>query len=159
MRFDQQDALAEADFHMAYGLYDQAADLVKIAIDREPARRDLKLKLLEIYFVWGNKDLFLDTARELHGTRDAGGAGRVGQSPHHGQADRRRTTPMFKGEAGAAHVDLVDVNLEGGENRVDVDLFAEPDGEARRPRSRVHERRAQGADAAQRRVRPRLPAR
>ena len=34
---------------------------------------------------------------------------------------------MFKGEAGAAHVDLVDVNLEGGENRVDVDLFAEPD--------------------------------
>ncbi len=38
VRFDQQDALAEADFHMAYGLYDQAADLVKIAIDREPAR-------------------------------------------------------------------------------------------------------------------------
>ncbi len=37
VRFDQQDALAEADFHMAYGLYDQAADLVKIAIDREPA--------------------------------------------------------------------------------------------------------------------------
>ena len=26
---DQQDALAEADFHMAYGLYDQAADMVK----------------------------------------------------------------------------------------------------------------------------------
>jgi pilus assembly protein FimV len=36
---------------------------------------------------------------------------------------------MFKGEAGAAHVDLVDVNLEGGENRVDVDLFAEPDAD------------------------------
>ena len=70
VRFDQQDALAEADFHMAYGLYDQAADLVKIAIDREPARRDLKLKLLEIYFVWGNKDLFLDTARDLYETRD-----------------------------------------------------------------------------------------
>jgi hypothetical protein len=26
VRFDQQDALAEADFHMAYGLYDQAAE-------------------------------------------------------------------------------------------------------------------------------------
>jgi hypothetical protein len=36
---------------------------------------------------------------------------------------------MFKGEAAAAHVDLVDVNLEGGENRVDVDLFAEPDAD------------------------------
>jgi len=37
-------------------LYDQAADLVRIALEREPDRRDLRLKLLEIYFVWGNKD-------------------------------------------------------------------------------------------------------
>src|SRR6185312_11763248 len=126
VRFDQQDALAEADFHMAYGLYDQAADLVKIAISREPARRDLKLKLLEIYFVWGNKDLFLDTARELHGTRSQAAPGEWDKVLIMG----KQIAPddvMFKGEAGAAHVDLVDVNLEGGENRVDVDLFAEPD--------------------------------
>jgi pilus assembly protein FimV len=126
VRFDQQDALAEADFHMAYGLYDQAADLVKIAIGREPGRRDLKLKLLEIYFVWGNKDLFLDTARELHGSRAQAAAGEWDKVLIMG----KQIAPddaMFKGEAGAAHVDLVDVNLEGGENRVDVDLFAEPD--------------------------------
>ena len=126
MRFDQQDALAEADFHMAYGLYDQAADLVKIAISREPGRRDLKLKLLEIYFVWGNKDLFLDTARELHSTRAQAAPGEWDKVLIMG----KQIAPddaMFKGEAGAAHVDLVDVNLEGGENRVDVDLFAEPD--------------------------------
>ncbi len=126
VRFDQQDALAEADFHMAYGLYDQAADLVKIAIGREPGRRDLKLKLLEIYFVWGNKDLFLDTARELHGTRGQAAPGEWDKVLIMG----KQIAPddaMFKGEAGAAHVDLVDVNLEGGENRVDVDLFAEPD--------------------------------
>jgi len=126
VRFDQQDALAEADFHMAYGLYDQAADLVKIAIDREPGRRELKLKLLEIYFVWGNKDLFLDTARELHGSRAQAAPGEWDKVLIMG----KQIAPddaMFKGEAGAAHVDLVDVNLEGGENRVDVDLFAEPD--------------------------------
>ena len=126
VRFDQQDALAEADFHMAYGLYDQAADLVKIAIDREPGRRDLKLKLLEIYFVWGNKELFLDTARELHGSRAQAAPGEWDKVLIMG----KQIAPddaMFKGEAGAAHVDLVDVNLEGGENRVDVDLFAEPD--------------------------------
>jgi pilus assembly protein FimV len=126
VRFDQQDALAEADFHMAYGLYDQAADLVKIAIEREPARRDLKLKLLEIYFVWGNKDLFLDTARDLHGSRAQAAPGEWDKVLIMG----KQIAPddaMFKGEAGAAHVDLVDVNLEGGENRVDVDLFAEPD--------------------------------
>jgi pilus assembly protein FimV len=130
VRFDQQDALAEADFHMAYGLYDQAADLVKIAIEREPARRDLKLKLLEIYFVWGNKDLFLDTARDLNANREQGPAGEWDKVLIMG----KQIAPddqMFKGEAGG-HVDLVDVNLEGGENRVDVDLFAEPGSEGAR---------------------------
>lgn len=129
VRFDQQDALAEADFHMAYGLYDQAADLVKIAIDREPARRDLKLKLLEIYFVWGNRELFLDTARELYDTRHEAAAGEWDKVVIMG----RQIAPedaMFKGDAGSARVDLVDVNLEGGENRVDVDLFAEPEADA-----------------------------
>lgn len=128
VRFDQQDALAEADFHMAYGLYDQAADLVKIAIDREPSRRDLKLKLLEIYFVWGNRDLFLDTARDLHGTRQQALPGEWDKVLIMGKQIAPEDS-MFKGEAGSGHVDLVDVNLEGGENRVDVDLFAEPEGE------------------------------
>ena len=131
IRLDQQDALAEADFHMAYGLYDQAADLVKIAIDREPARRDLKLKLLEIYFVWGNKDLFLDTARELHATRDDAAAGEWDKVLIMGKQIASEDH-IFQGDAGAPHMDLVDVNLEGGENRVDVDLFAEPEeGEQR----------------------------
>ena len=69
VNLDQGDPLAEADFHMAYGLYDQAADLIRIAIGREPERRDLKLKLLEVFFVWGNKEQFLQTAHELAGTR------------------------------------------------------------------------------------------
>ena len=55
VNLDQGDPLAEADFHMAYGLYDQAADLVRIALEREPDRRDLRLKLLEIYFVGATK--------------------------------------------------------------------------------------------------------
>lgn len=126
VRFDQQDALAEADFHMAYGLYDQAADLVKIAIEREPERRDLKLKLLEIYFVWGNRDLFLDTARELHVTRDQEAAGEWDKVAIMGRQIAPED-PMFKSDGSAGRVDLVDVNLEGGENRVDLDLFAEPD--------------------------------
>jgi len=124
VHFDQADALAEADFHMAYGLYDQAADLVKIASDREPGRRDLKLKLLEIYFVWGNRELFLDTARELYQTRDQAAPGEWDKVAIMGRQIASEDA-MFQAEAGA-HVDLVDVNLEGGENRVDVDLFAEP---------------------------------
>ncbi len=128
IRLDQQDALAEADFHMAYGLYDQAADLVKIAIEREPTRRDLKLKLLEIYFVWGNRDLFLETARDLESSRSAAAPGEWDKVLIMGK-QIAPDDPLFQGEAGAAHVDLVDVNLEGGENRVDVDLFAEPEAE------------------------------
>lgn len=126
VRFDQQDALAEADFHMAYGLYDQAADLVKIAIDREPARRDLKLKLLEIYFVWGNKDLFLDSARDLYESRAEAAPGEWDKVAIMGKQIAAENE-MFQGEG--SPVDLVDVNLEGGENRVDVDLFAEHSGE------------------------------
>lgn len=125
VHFDQADALAEADFHMAYGLYDQAADLVKIASSREPARRDLKQKLLEIYFVWGNRELFLETARDLYQTRDQGAPGEWDKVAIMG----RQIAPedaMFEAEAGGTRVDLVDVNLEGGENRVDVDLFTEP---------------------------------
>src|SRR2546430_1879746 len=75
INLDQGDPLAEADFHMAYGLYDQAADLIRIAIAREPARRDLRLKLLEVFFVWGNKDQFLQAARELADTRSEAAPG------------------------------------------------------------------------------------
>lgn len=65
LNLDQTDPLAEADFHMAYGLYDQAADLVRGAIADEPQRTDLKAKLAEVYFVWGNRDAFLDAAENL----------------------------------------------------------------------------------------------
>ena len=65
IHLNQGDPLAEADFHLAYGLYDQAADLIRIGIAREPARGDLKLKLLEVFFVAGNRDSFVQSAREL----------------------------------------------------------------------------------------------
>jgi pilus assembly protein FimV len=129
VHFDQQDALAEADFHMAYGLYDQAADLVKIAIERQPDRRDLRLKLLEIFFVWGNKEQFLDSARYLYETRDAAEPGEWDKILIMGR-QISPDDPMFQGEAGMSRpTDVVDLNLEGGENRVDVDLFGPDAGE------------------------------
>jgi pilus assembly protein FimV len=129
INLDQGDPLAEADFHMAYGLYDQAADLVKIAIEREPQRRDLKLKLLEIYFVWGNKDSFLQAARELAETRGQAAPGEWDKIAIMGRQispDDPLFAPGAAPHAGAADVDL---NLEGGENRVDLDLLGAPEGE------------------------------
>jgi pilus assembly protein FimV len=124
---DQGDPLAEADFHMAYGLYDQAADLVQIAISREPNRRELKLKLLEVFFVWGNKDRFLQTARELAGSRPQALAGEWEKMVIMGRQIAPED-PLFA-NAGAltgAASGGVDLNLEGGQNRVDFDLLGEP---------------------------------
>ncbi len=130
VNLDQGDPLAEADFHMAYGLYDQAADLVRIALEREPDRRDLRLKLLEIYFVWGNKEAFLQTAKGLEATRDRAPAGEWDKIVIMGK-QICPDEPLFAASAGSGRGAgaLVDLNLEGGENRVDIDLFGDPEGE------------------------------
>jgi pilus assembly protein FimV len=130
VNLDQGDPLAEADFHMAYGLYDQAADLVRIALEREPDRRDLRLKLLEIYFVWGNKDAFLQSAKGLEATRDRAPAGEWDKIVIMGK-QICPDEPLFASSAGSGRGAgaLVDLNLEGGENRVDIDLFGDPEGE------------------------------
>jgi pilus assembly protein FimV len=124
---DQGDPLAEADFHMAYGLYDQAADLVRIAISREPQRRDLRLKLLEVFFVWGNKDQFLELARELSTDRDQAAAGEWEKIVIMGRQIAPED-PLFASAGGLRSVGTagVDLNLEGGQNRVDFDLLGEP---------------------------------
>jgi len=119
--FEQGDPLAEADFHMAYGLYDQAADLVKLAIAREPARRDLKLKLLEVYFVWGNKEQFLVMARELAASRDAAQPGEWEKVVIMGK-QLAPEDPLFTQSYGGVSASSVDLNLEGGQNLVDFDL-------------------------------------
>ncbi|MGD8323182.1 MAG: FimV/HubP family polar landmark protein, partial [Gammaproteobacteria bacterium] len=67
MNLDEADPVAEADFHMAYGLYDQAAELLGKELQAHPERRDLRMKLLEVFFVWGNKEEFLDAATHLRG--------------------------------------------------------------------------------------------
>lgn len=71
VNLDQTDPIAEADFHMAYGLYDQAADLINGALESAPEDAGLMSKLCEIYFVWGNRDAFVDAAGKLK----AGGGG------------------------------------------------------------------------------------
>jgi pilus assembly protein FimV len=127
INLDQGDPLAEADFHMAYGLYDQAADLIRIAISREPNRRDLKLKLLEVFFVWGNKEQFLNAARELAQTRAEAAPGEWEKILIMGK-QLAPEDPLFTGGGtvtGAA-AGGVDLDLEGGQSRVDFDLLGDP---------------------------------
>jgi pilus assembly protein FimV len=120
---DQADPLAEADFHMAYGLYDQACDLVKMALKQSPGRSDLKLKLAEIHFVAGNAQAFLAVAQDLRKSIGSGA-----------DWDRvvimgRQLAPDEALFAGGVQSATVDVSLEGGQDRVDFDLLSAPGGE------------------------------
>jgi pilus assembly protein FimV len=128
VNLDQGDPLAEADFHMAYGLYDQAADLVRIAIQRDPARRDLKLKLLEVFFVWGNKEQFLQSAHELASTRAEAAPGEWEKILIMGKQIAPEDPLFSAGTAisGAAAAG-VDLDLEGGQNAgIDFDVLGSP---------------------------------
>lgn len=126
INLDQGDPLAEADFHMAYGLYDQAADLVRIAIAREPERRDLKLKLLEVFFVWGNKEQFLNAARELASSREQAAPGEWEKIVIMGKQLAPDDELFASGSGSGAAAGGVDLDLEGGQSRVDFDLLGEP---------------------------------
>ena len=65
INLDANDPLSEADFHLAYGLYDEAALLLQSALENEPQRQDLKVKLAETYFAGGKVPEFVEVARAL----------------------------------------------------------------------------------------------
>ena len=130
INLDQSDPVAEADFHMAYGLYDQAADLINSALAVEPERLDLMAKLCEIYFVWGNRDAFVEAATRLHDQLGGETSPDWDKIVIMGQqiAGNHR---LFSGvsAAGAANR-AVDLSFDSDEAGVlDMDFASGPDGE------------------------------
>jgi len=61
------DPISEADFHLAYGLHDEAANLLRRSIESEPSRKDLRVKLAEVYFAASKAAEFQQTAVPLRG--------------------------------------------------------------------------------------------
>ena len=130
LNLDQTDPIAEADFHMAYGLYDQAADLINGALAIEPEREDLMAKLCEIYFVWGNRDAFIDAASRLHDQLGGETSPDWDKTVIMGQqiaGDHR----LFSGVVPGSATRAVDLSFDdSGESGVlDMDLGSGPDGE------------------------------
>ncbi len=131
INLDQSDPIAEADFHMAYGLYDQAADLITGAIATDPGRRDLKEKLAEVYFVWGNQDGFVGAAEQLRE--------QIGEESDEGW-DKIRimgqqiapTHALFSEGAPASPLESVDLDFAdaGASERMDIDFAVEDEGSA-----------------------------
>ncbi|WP_339485774.1 FimV/HubP family polar landmark protein [Pseudomonas sp. EL_65y_Pfl2_R95] len=65
------DVLGEADIYIAYGRFNQAAELLQNAINDEPERSDLQLKLMEVYAEMGDREGY---ARQQDELREMGGA-------------------------------------------------------------------------------------
>jgi pilus assembly protein FimV len=129
VNLDQSDPIAEADFHMAYGLYDQAADLINGALEVEADRLDLLTKLCEIYFVWGNRDAFVDAAQRVKQVAGDSGTGEWDKIVIMGQqiaADHE----LFAGAGVAGATKAVDLSFESDMDEasaLDMDFGAASD--------------------------------
>ena len=131
VNLDQTDPLAEADFHMAYGLYDQAADLINGALESDPGDQALMSKLCEIYFVWGNRDAFVDAASTLKDAVGDGDSAEWDKIVIMGQ-QIAGDHELFAGAGVAGATQAVDLSFEGGMDEageLDMDFGGEATSE------------------------------
>lgn len=63
---EENDPLSEADVYLAYGRHQQAEDLVRTALNKEPSNEEFKLKLLEIHAAAESQEAFDAYSQELH---------------------------------------------------------------------------------------------
>jgi pilus assembly protein FimV len=68
---EQDDVLNEVDVYLAYGLYDNAEDLLNSSLTENPERADYRSKLLDTYFATKNIDAFSKEAEKLKSMGDA----------------------------------------------------------------------------------------
>ena len=66
MDADEVDPVAEADVYMAYGRDAQAEEILKEALQKDPTRHSVRIKLMEIYSQRSDTAAFEMHARELH---------------------------------------------------------------------------------------------
>jgi pilus assembly protein FimV len=71
---EQDDVLNEVDVYLAYGLYDNAEDLLVTSLAESPDRADYRSKLLDTYFATKKADAFVGEAEKLKSMGDAGAA-------------------------------------------------------------------------------------
>ncbi|MCU7959348.1 MAG: hypothetical protein KZQ58_04980 [gamma proteobacterium symbiont of Bathyaustriella thionipta] len=60
------DPVSEADVYIAYGRYSQAEELIRQAIEKDPARSDLHEKLMEIFYAGKNISGFVSEAEKMN---------------------------------------------------------------------------------------------
>lgn len=109
------DPLGEADIYIAYGKHEQAENLLLEAIEDNPVRADLKVKLMECYAESDSQEKFEELAIEV--------ADSVDSQEWVGRVNELRTQAWGETEQGSAEEDD-DFDLPSTE-----DIFGEDDGD------------------------------
>jgi pilus assembly protein FimV len=68
---EQDDVLNEVDVYLAYGLYDNAEELLNSSLAEHPERADYRSKLLDTYFATKNSEAFIKEAENLKSMGDS----------------------------------------------------------------------------------------
>lgn len=111
----EADPLTEADVFLAYGRYQPAENMIKEAIENEPDRLDLKIKLLEIYYAARNGEAFEREAQVVHGLMEDHADPSWQKVVEMGR-DLRPDSPLFDDSAAAP------AEVEAGAREQDADL-------------------------------------
>jgi pilus assembly protein FimV len=96
---DEVDPVAEADVYMAYGRDAQAEEILKEALQKDPNRQAVRVKLLEIYATRKDLKAFETTAGEIYAA--TGGQGPEWQKAMELGLAIDPTNPMYGGKPGA----------------------------------------------------------
>ena len=97
---DEVDPIAEADVYMAYGRDAQAEEILKEALQKDPSRQTVRLKLLEVYSQRGDAAAFGATVGELHAA--TGGQGEQWERAAALGLQVDPANPLYGGGGGAA---------------------------------------------------------
>ncbi|MEE4361105.1 MAG: FimV/HubP family polar landmark protein [Pseudomonadales bacterium] len=132
------DVIAEADIYMAYGRFSEAARVLSAALESEPERTDLRLKLMEVHVETGDVEAFNDEARTLQTTADADTLEQADQLAGRLAGALLSSGVLSDGSgAGPAREGAADASLdfdlaEGGADldSLDIDLDLDDDDEA-----------------------------
>lgn len=122
------DPVSEADFHLAYGLYDEAAMLLQQAMEQDPARAEIKSKLAEVYFAGSQTDAFLDLAGQVKDDLVADAPGEWERVQIMGR-QIAPDSPLFQETDGSSLTDQ-DVDLAFDDAEPDADTEAQDAGVA-----------------------------
>jgi pilus assembly protein FimV len=96
---DEVDPVAEADVYMAYGRDAQAEEILKEALQKDPNRQAVRVKLLEIYAARKDLKAFETTAGEIYAA--TGGQGADWQKAMDLGLSIDPTNPMYGGKPAA----------------------------------------------------------